>query len=56
MTRLPGTPGLAVEPVVVYGLLAALGLGALVMAVGYGFFLEDTAGSGPGSSPGSSAV
>jgi hypothetical protein len=51
MTGSPAKRGIAVEQVVVYGLLSALGLGALVMALGYGFFLED-ARVGPGLVPG----
>ncbi len=51
MTGSPAKRGIAVEQVVVYGLLTALGLGALVMALGYGFFLED-ARVGPGLVPG----
>lgn len=51
MTGSPATRGIAVEQAVVYGLLAALGLGALVMAVGYGFFLEESR-VGPGLVPG----
>ena len=51
MTGSPAGRGIAVEQVVVFGLLAALGLGALVMAIGYGFFLED-ARVGPGLVPG----
>jgi len=43
--------GIAVEQVVVYGLLTALGLGALVMALGFGFFLEESR-VGPGLVPG----
>ena len=51
MTGSPATRGIAVEQVVVYGLLTALGLGALVMALGYGFFLEESR-VGPGLVPG----
>jgi hypothetical protein len=51
MTGSPATRGIAVEQAVVYGLLTALGLGALVMAVGYGFFLEESR-VGPGLVPG----
>jgi hypothetical protein len=51
MTGSPATRGVAVEQVVVYGLLTALGLGALVMALGYGFFLEESR-VGPGLVPG----
>jgi hypothetical protein len=51
MTGSPATRGIAVEQVVVYGLLTALGLGALVMALDYGFFLEESR-VGPGLVPG----
>ena len=51
MTGSPATRGIAVEQAVVYGLLTALGLGALVMALGYGFFLEESR-VGPGLVPG----
>jgi len=51
MTGSPARRGIAVEQVVVYGLLTALGLGALVMALDYGFFLEDSR-VGPGLVPG----
>jgi hypothetical protein len=46
----PAKPGVAVEQVVVYGLLTALGLGALVMALSYGLFLDDLR-VGPGLVP-----
>jgi Tripartite tricarboxylate transporter TctB family len=42
--------GIAVEQSVVYGLLAALGLGAFVMALDYGLFLEESR-VGPGLVP-----
>ena len=51
MTVSPAKRGIAVEQVVVYGLLTALGLGAFVMALDYGFFLEDSR-VGPGLVPG----
>ena len=51
MSGSPAKPGVAVEQVVVYGLLAALGLGALVMALSYGLFLDDLR-VGPGLVPG----
>ena len=51
MTGSPAKRGIAVEQVVVYGLLTALGLGAFVMALDYGFFLEDSR-VGPGLVPG----
>jgi hypothetical protein len=51
MTGSPATRGIAVEQAVVYGLLTALGLGALVMALGYGFLLEESR-VGPGLVPG----
>ena len=51
MTGSPANRGIAVEQVAVYGLLTALGLGALVMALGYGFFLEESR-VGPGLVPG----
>jgi hypothetical protein len=47
----PAKRGIAVEQAVVYGLLTALGLGAFVMAVGFGFFLEESR-VGPGLVPG----
>jgi hypothetical protein len=50
MTESPAKPGVAVEQVVVYGLLTALGLGALVMALDYGLFLEGSR-VGPGLVP-----
>jgi hypothetical protein len=50
MSGSPAKPGVAVEQVVVYGLLTALGLGALVMALGYGLFLDDLR-VGPGLVP-----
>jgi uncharacterized membrane protein len=51
MTVSPATRGIAVEQAVVYGLLTALGLGAFVMALDYGFFLEESR-VGPGLVPG----
>lgn len=51
MTGSPATRGIAVEQVVVYGLLTALGLGAFVMALDYGFLLEESR-VGPGLVPG----
>jgi hypothetical protein len=51
MTGTPATRGIAVEQVVVYGLLTALGLGAFVMALDYGFLLEESR-VGPGLVPG----
>jgi hypothetical protein len=50
MSGSPAKPGVAVEQVVVYGLLTALGLGALVMALSYGLFLDDLR-VGPGLVP-----
>jgi hypothetical protein len=51
MTGIPARRRIAVEQVVVYGLLTAIGLGAFVMALDYGFFLEDSR-VGPGLVPG----
>jgi hypothetical protein len=51
MTRSPARRGIAVEQVVVYGLLTALGLGAFVMALDYGLF-KDESRVGPGLVPG----
>lgn len=51
MTGSPATRGIAVEQVVVFGLLTALGLGAFVMALDYGFLLEESR-VGPGLVPG----
>jgi hypothetical protein len=51
MTGSPATRGIEVEQAVVYGLLTALGLGAFVMALDYGFFLEESR-VGPGLVPG----
>jgi len=51
MTGSPATRGIAVEQAVVYGLLTTLGLGAFVMALGYGFLLEEFR-VGPGLVPG----
>ncbi len=50
MTGSPAKRGIAVEQAVVYGLLTALGLGAFVMALDYGLFLEE-ARVGPGLVP-----
>jgi hypothetical protein len=50
MTGSPATRGIAVEQAVVYGLLTALGLGAFVMALDYGLFLEESR-VGPGLVP-----
>jgi Tripartite tricarboxylate transporter TctB family len=50
MTGTPAKRGIAVEQVVVFGLLAALGLGAVVMALDYGLFLEESR-VGPGLVP-----
>src|SRR5688500_11743749 len=50
MTGTPAKRGIAVEQVVVFGLLAALGLGAVVMALDYGLFLEESR-FGPGLVP-----
>lgn len=50
MTTPPARRGIAVEQAVVYGLLTALGLGALVMALDYGLFLEESR-VGPGLVP-----
>lgn len=51
MTGVPAKRGIAVEQAVVYGLLTALGLGAFVMALDYGFLLEESR-VGPGLVPG----
>jgi hypothetical protein len=51
MTVSQAKRGIAVEQVVVYGLLTALGLGAFVMSLDYGWFLEDSR-VGPGLVPG----
>jgi Tripartite tricarboxylate transporter TctB family len=50
MTTPTARRGIAVEQAVVYGLLTALGLGALVMALDYGLFLEESR-VGPGLVP-----
>ncbi len=50
MTGSPAKRGIAVEQAVVYGLLTALGLGAFVMALDYGLFLEESR-VGPGLVP-----
>lgn len=50
MTGSPAKRGIAVEQAVVYGLLTALGLGAFVMALDYGLFLEEFR-VGPGLVP-----
>jgi hypothetical protein len=50
MTASPARRGIAVEQVVVYGLLTALGLGAFVMALGFGLFLDESR-VGPGLVP-----
>jgi len=50
MSTPPARRGIAVEQAVVYGLLTALGLGALVMALDYGLFLEESR-VGPGLVP-----
>ncbi len=50
MTAPTARRGIAVEQAVVYGLLTALGLGALVMALDYGLFLEESR-VGPGLVP-----
>jgi hypothetical protein len=51
MTGSPAKRGVAVEQAVVFGLLTALGLGAFVMALDFGFFLEESR-VGPGLVPG----
>jgi hypothetical protein len=50
MTESPAKRGIAVEQVIVYGLLTALGLGAFVMALDYGLFLDESR-VGPGLVP-----
>jgi hypothetical protein len=50
MTAPTARRSIAVEQAVVYGLLTALGLGALVMALDYGLFLEESR-VGPGLVP-----
>ncbi len=50
MTGSPAGRGIAVEQAVVFGLLTALGLGAFVMALDYGLFLEESR-VGPGLVP-----
>ncbi len=50
MTGTPAKRGIAVEQVVVFGLLAALGLGAFVMALDFGLFKEEFR-VGPGLVP-----
>jgi hypothetical protein len=50
MTASPAKRGIAVEQAVAYGLLTALGLGAFVMAVDYGLFLDESR-VGPGLVP-----
>jgi hypothetical protein len=50
MTGFPARRGIAVEQAVVYGLLTALGLGAFVMALDYGLFLDESR-VGPGLVP-----
>ena len=50
MTGSPARRGIAVEQAVVYGLLTALGLGAFLMALDYGLFLEESR-VGPGLVP-----
>jgi hypothetical protein len=50
MTEFPAKRGIAVEQVVVFGLLAALGLGAFVMALDFGLF-KDEDRVGPGLVP-----
>ena len=50
MTAPTARRGIAVEQAVVYGLLTALGLGAFVMALDYGLFLEESR-VGPGLVP-----
>jgi hypothetical protein len=50
MTGSPARRGIAVEQVVVFGLLTVLGLGAFVMALGFGLFKEE-ARVGPGLVP-----
>jgi hypothetical protein len=50
MTGFPAKRGIAVEQAVVYGLLTALGLGAFVMALDYGLFLDESR-VGPGLVP-----
>jgi Tripartite tricarboxylate transporter TctB family len=51
MTGSPAKRGVAVDQVVVFGLLTFLGLAAFVMALGYGLF-KDEARVGPGLVPG----
>lgn len=50
MSTPPARRGIAVEQAVVYGLLTALGLGAFLMALDYGLFLEESR-VGPGLVP-----